>query len=242
MAGILGRITRVFGSSDDPQPTDPLQNSYGQQTQLLQEVRRGAAEVATSRKRLAQQMAQLASEIDSLTMTARRALEQGRDDLAREALLRKQSLTDELATLDDEHDRLQLTEEQLVLTSTRLQAKLDAIRTKQKTIWATFSATEAQTRVDQALAGLDPDLGHAEDVVREAARHGGAPIHAQQTADADDLSERAERAAEELVAMKSELAGREPVDATHGSYRQPAPSQDAGEIRDEWHAEGGTSR
>mgnify|MGYP002132104497 CR=1 FL=1 len=48
MAGILGRITRVFGSSDDPQPTDPLQNSYGQQTQLLQEVRRGAAEVATS--------------------------------------------------------------------------------------------------------------------------------------------------------------------------------------------------
>ena len=42
--------------------------------------------------------------------------------------------------------------------------------------------------------------------------------------------------------MKSELAGREPVDATHGSYRQPAPSQDAGEIRDEWHAEGGTSR
>lgn len=116
-------------------------------------------------------------------------------------------LTDELATLDDEHDRLQLAEEQLVLTGTRLQAKLDAIRTKQKTIWATFStATEAQTRVDQALAGLDPDLGHAEHVVREAARLAGAPIHAQQTADADDLSERAERAAE-LVAMKSELAG-----------------------------------
>ena len=78
--------------------------------------------------------------------------------------------------------------------------------------------------------------------MKSAARHGGAPIVAQQAADVDDLPERAERAAEELVAMKSELAGREPVDAAHGSYRQPARSQDAGEIRDEWHAEGGTSR
>lgn len=241
MAGILGRITRVFGSGADPQPTDPGPDSYHEQTQLLHAVRRGAAEVASSRKRLAQQMTQLASEIDSLTVTARRALEQGRADLAQEALLRKQRLLDELATLDAQHDQLQLTEEQLVLTSTRLQAKLDAIRAKRETVWATYSAAEAQARVDRALASLDPDLGRAEQIVRRAAQHATTPTVAPQTPVTGDQPEWAERVEGELAAMKAELASRGLVDAAHGSYQQPTSSDD-GEIRDTWHAEGGTSR
>jgi phage shock protein A len=73
--------------AEDPRET--LDYSYEKQLELLQQVRRGVADVATSRKRLELQAQQLGSSADRLPQQAAQAVAAGREDLAREALTRR---------------------------------------------------------------------------------------------------------------------------------------------------------
>ena len=151
MPGIFERISLIFRAKADKaldrveDPRQTLDYSYQRQLDLLQKVRRGVADVATSRKRVELQATAMAGEMDKLTLSAQRALESGREDLAREALTRKSGLQQQLADLQSQHALLQGEEEKLVRASTRLQAKVDAFRTRKETIKATYSAAEAQT-------------------------------------------------------------------------------------------------
>ncbi|MPM99922.1 hypothetical protein SDC9_147117 [bioreactor metagenome] len=220
MPGIIDRIARAFGSqSDDSKPAgdtrSELEDAYAQQTELLQQVRRGAAGVASSRRQLAAQQADLAAEIDSLTATAHRLLDQGQDSLAHEALVRKQALLQQLAGLETQHAQLQREEENLILTATRLQAKVDSIRTKQSTVWAQYSAAEASARVTAALGGID--LGAAGAVVQRA----DELLHTTAVPEPLAADELRAAAADELAAIRAALADRAPAAPGEGSYQQP---------------------
>lgn len=174
MAGILERLSMIFKSKankaldkhEDPRET--LDYSYERQRELLQKVRRGVADVATSRKRVELQATQLGQEMDKLTLVAQRALAQGREDLAREALTRKSGLQGQLADLQTQHASLAAEEEKLVRASTRLQAKVEAFRTRKETIKAQYSAAEAQTRVNDAFSGLSEEMGDVGQAIQRA--------------------------------------------------------------------------
>lgn len=221
MSGFFDRIKQAMGGTErtqDPQPAD----DYAQQTELLQQVRRGAAAVASSRKQIAAQISRSTHEMDSLTVSAHRALESGQDALAREVLARRVALADQLGALETQHDALAREEERLVLTSARVQAKLDAIRSKQQTVWATASASEARQRVDQALAAMSSDLGHAGEAVQSASSRAAASLDALRPPDdLPSVDSASMRVAAELDAMKAELASRAPAEVGQGSYRQP---------------------
>ncbi|SDL54826.1 PspA/IM30 family protein [Tessaracoccus oleiagri] len=164
MAGIFERIAMVFRSkankaldkAEDPRET--LDYSYQKQLELLQNVRRGVADVATSRKRVELQASKLNQEVERLQSAAQRALESNREDLAREALTRKSGLQQQLVDLQAQHAQLQGEEEKLVRASSRLQAKVDAFRTRKETIKATYSAAEAQTRINEAFTGISEEM------------------------------------------------------------------------------------
>ena len=165
MPGIFERISLIFRAKADKaldrveDPRQTLDYSYQRQLDLLQKVRRGVADVATSRKRVELQANQLSGEMDKLTISAQRALEAGREDLAREALTRKSGLQQQMVDLQAQHAQLQGEEEKLVRASTRLQAKVDAFRTRKETIKATYSAAEAQTRINEAFTGISEEMG-----------------------------------------------------------------------------------
>ena len=57
------RLSALFTGAGDDDPQRELEVSYDRQVALLQQTRRGAADVATSRKRLELQLRQLASSI-----------------------------------------------------------------------------------------------------------------------------------------------------------------------------------
>src|SRR5450755_3823219 len=156
--GVMKRVSLIFKSKankaldrmEDPRET--LDYSYQTQLELLQKVRRGVADVATSRKRVELQMSQLEKQ-------ARDALSAGREDLAREALSRKSGVQGQLADLNTQYTSLQAEEEKLTSASQRLQAKVDAFRTKKETIKATYTAAEAQTRINEAFTGISEEMG-----------------------------------------------------------------------------------
>lgn len=165
MAGLMKRMSLIFRAkankvldrAEDPRET--LDYSYTKQLELLQKVRRGVADVTTSRKRLELQAQQLQQQVEKLDNQARAALAQGREDLAREALTRKSALQNQIADLQAQHASLQAEEEKLTLAAQRLQAKVDAFRLKKETIKATYTAAEAQTRIGEAFSGISEEMG-----------------------------------------------------------------------------------
>ena len=151
------KASKALDKAEDPRET--LDYSYEKQLELLQQVRRGVADVATSRKRIELQIQSLDQQGAKLEQQARAALAGGREDLAREALTRGSGLHQQVADLQTQLAALQAQEEKLITASQQLQAKVEAFRTKKETIKATYSAAEAQTKINEAYAGISSELG-----------------------------------------------------------------------------------
>ena len=162
--GVMKRMSFIFKSKankaldkyEDPRET--LDYSYQKQLELLQKVRRGVADVATSRKRVELQMKQLQQQSEKLEGQARKALELGREDLAREALTRRGAIQEQITGLDTQYQQLQTQEENLVRQSQQLQSKVDAFRTQKETIKATYTAAEASARIGEAFTGISEEM------------------------------------------------------------------------------------
>src|SRR5919197_2090229 len=84
---IKAKISRLLDRAEDPGET--LDYGYQKQVELLQNVKKGIADVVTSKKRLQMQSDKLEQTIVKLDTQARQALAQGREDLAHTALERK---------------------------------------------------------------------------------------------------------------------------------------------------------
>ena len=162
--GLMGRFativkakaSKALDNAEDPRET--LDYSYEKQLEMLQKVRRGVAEVATSKKRIELQAAKLEQSVTKLDSQARSALQQGREDLARVALERKGGVQAQLRDLDAQRDQLQGEQDKLVLAEQRLTAKVEAFRTRKETIKAQYTAAEAQTRIGEAVTGVSEEM------------------------------------------------------------------------------------
>ena len=198
--GVMKRVSTIFRAKankaldrmEDPRET--LDYSYQTQLELLQKVRRGVADVATSRKRVELQMNQLQQTSDKYDRQARDALSVGREDLARDALTRKAGVQTQLSDLNTQYTALQGEEEKLTGASQRLQAKVDAFRTKKETIKATYTAAEAQTRINEAFTGISEEMGdvglaiqRAEDKTEQMKARAGAIDELMASGALDDM-------------------------------------------------------
>lgn len=162
---VMKRVSLIFRAKADKaldrmeDPRETLDYSYKQQVEMLTRVRRGVADVATSRKRVELQMNSLQKEINKRDTQARDALGKGREDLARAALQNKAQLVSQYNDLEIQFASLQEQEEKLTVASQRLDAKVQAFRTRKETIKATYTAAEAQTRINEAFSGISEEMG-----------------------------------------------------------------------------------
>ena len=151
------KSSKLLDKAEDPRET--LDYSYEKQLEMVQKVRRGLADVATSRKRLELQTTQLKASADKLEGQARQAVGAGREDLAREALNRRGGIQGQLEALDAQRAQLQAEEDKLTLALQRLQTKVEAFRTKKETIKATYTAAEATAKIGEAVSGISEEMG-----------------------------------------------------------------------------------
>jgi phage shock protein A len=159
---IKAKVSKLLDRAEDPGET--LDYGYQKQVELLQNVKKGIADVVTSKKRLQMQTEKLQQNVVKLDTQARQALAQGREDLARMALERKTLAQTELQSLDTQISQLEQQQEQLTENEQKLRAKIEAFRTKKEVIKAQYSAAEAQVRISEAANGVGEqmaDLGLA---------------------------------------------------------------------------------
>ena len=159
---IKAKISRLLDRAEDPGET--LDYGYQKQVELLQNVKKGIADVVTSKKRLQMQSQKLEQSVVKLDTQARQAMSQGREDLARAALERKTLAQTELQSLDGQVAELEKQQQQLIENEKKLRTKIETFRSKKEVIKAQYSAAEAQVRISEAANGVGEqmaDLGMA---------------------------------------------------------------------------------
>ena len=153
---IKAKVSRRLDRAEDPGET--LDYGYQKQVELLQNVKKGIADVTTSKKRLQMQTGKIEQQVVKLDTQARQALAQGREDLARMALERKNLAQTELQSLDTQITQLEQQQQQLTDNEQKLRVKIEAFRTKKEVIKAQYSAAEAQVRISEAANGVGEEM------------------------------------------------------------------------------------
>jgi phage shock protein A len=239
---VKAKISKMLDRAEDPAET--LDYGYQKQVELLQNVKKGIADVTTSKKRLQMQSDKLEQQVVKLDTQARQALSQNREDLARQALERKSVIQTELQSLDTQVQQLHGQQEQLTENEKKLRAKIEAFRTKKEVIKAQYSAAEAQVRIGEAANGVGEemaDLGlaiqRAQDKTEDMQARASAVEELEAAGTFEDLSQLGEGSSDidrelaqlssgtqvdsELAAMKAEL----------GSGGGEAPALEEGEAK-----------
>jgi phage shock protein A len=177
------KTSRALDKMEDPR--ELLDDSYEQQLKLLQQVRQALAEVATAKKRIELQGQEMGARYHRLAAQAQEALNQGREELARAALERRSFLEGQVAKLQEQHSSLQNQTEQLQERERRLAEQIAAFRIEKETIKATYTASAAQVRANEAVAGLGTSMNDV-GVSLDRARDKVAQMQARAAA-TDDL-------------------------------------------------------
>src|SRR3954465_12089840 len=202
MPGLAGRmstvvktkISRMLDRAEDPGET--LDYGYQKQTELLQNVKKGIADVVTSKKRLQMQSQKLEQQVVKLDTQARQALSQGKEDLARTALERKTVAQTELQSLDQQVTELESQQQALTQSEEKMRGKIEAFRTKKEVIKAQYSAAEAQVKISEAATGVGEEMAdvglaiqRAEDKTEQMRARAGAVEELESAGTFDDLTQ-----------------------------------------------------
>ncbi len=141
---------------DDPPPSvrPDLDGAYQRQLERQMRMRRAVADVATARKRLELQIGQLEQQVGKPGEQSRKATETGQGNLAEEAQPGP-GAEGRLADLRHQYADMQTEEERLTVASQRLQAKVEAFRTRKESIKASLAAAEAAAEAAWAEAVID---------------------------------------------------------------------------------------
>lgn len=241
------RANKAIERAEDPR--DTLDYSYEKQLQLLQQVKAGVADAVTSRKRIEMQRERLAQSGAKLDGQARQALEQGREELAREAITRRAAVLNESSQLEGQLSQMEVEERKLVDSAKRLEAQIVQFRSRKETMKAQYSAAEARARVGEAVTGIgegDAELvlamQRAEDKIAQMQARADALDGLMASGALEDLTashdsiqrELDVRANDvlvdrELARLKGEVAGAQPIKELQAhTDAAPAPARRRG--------------
>jgi len=245
---VKAKVSKLLDRAEDPGET--LDYGYNKQLELLQNVKKGIADVVTSKKRLQMQEEQIKQQVVKLDTQARQALAQGREDLARAALERKTVAQNELQTLDQQVAELEKQQEALTENEKKMRAKIEAFRTKKEVIKAQYSAAEAQVKIGEAATGIGEEMAdtglaiqRAQDKTEQMQARAAAVNELVETGAIDDLTQPAgsdldqqiaaltagNQVDAELAKMKAELGtgGGAAGELATGTPAESAPAEAA---------------
>ena len=236
---IKAKVSKVLDRAEDPGET--LDYSYQKQLESLQKVKQGIAEVVTAKKRLQMQSEKLEQSVVKLDTQARQALAQGNEELAREALERKNIAQTELQSFDSQIAELEGQQQKLTDSEVKLRAKIEAFRTKKETIKAQYSAAEAQVRISEAATGVGEEMAdvglamqRAVDKTEDMKARAAAVEELEAAGTFDDLTTLGD-GNDDIDRQLSELSSASAVDDDMARMKaelgagEPAPELEAGE-------------
>jgi phage shock protein A len=139
-------------------PMEILDYSYEQQLEQMYGMRSDVADLVTAKQRVVQHRDRRQDQLHKLDMGARKALELGREDLAREALERKRLVGQELVELNQIIADLEHQQSQMVAGMREYRSRIQRFRSHKEVAKAQYVAAKAQLAISDAAAGLSSQL------------------------------------------------------------------------------------
>jgi phage shock protein A len=150
------RANAALDKAEDPGQV--MDYSYSKQIEQLQQLRRSIADVVTNEKRLEMQQSQLIEKTNKLDQQALQALQANREDLARMALQRKETLIVQIQSYEQQLAQLKEQEERLLAMERTISARVEAFRTQKEMVKAQYSAAQAQVKINETITGISEEM------------------------------------------------------------------------------------
>jgi len=161
-AKVLGLVDTL----EDPRGT--LAYACHRQEELLSDVRRSLIEVTASKHQISAQIQRLEQRVPELEDQARRAVAASRDDLARQALERRQLADRQLGDLRRQLTEVESEEQKLRQAERRFTSAVEAFRARRDLLSARYTAAEARYEAQRSMAGLCGELNGIGDGIQRA--------------------------------------------------------------------------
>src|SRR5436853_2932779 len=150
------RANAALDKAEDPGQV--MDYSYGKQLEQLQNLKRSIADVVTNEKRLEMQQSQIQQQSDKLDQQAMQALQANREDLARMALQRKETLLIQINSFEQQIAQLREQETRLVTMERQISSRVEAFRTQKEMVKAQYGAAQAQVKINEAVTGISQEM------------------------------------------------------------------------------------
>ena len=172
--GILERIRTVLKSninaliSKAEDPEKMLNQLIIDMNEQLLEAKKQVAMAIADEKKLERQTLENKGQAEDWEKKAMLAVKAGKDDLAKEALLRKQEYDGYASSFQKEYDSQHTAVEQLKDALRQLSGKIDEASRKKNLLIARAKRAEAQKQIQQTMGSLSAGL-----ILRHLRPHGG---------------------------------------------------------------------
>jgi phage shock protein A len=203
---VKSKVNAILDRNENP--IEQLDYAYEKQQEMVRKVKQGLIEVATSKRRLQLQAETVRSKIPKLDEQARRAVELGKEDLARAALQRKQAALVELEGLEQQLADAEAEQEKLTVAAQRLQDKVEIFRSQKETMKARYTAAEAQARISESFSGVSEEMAdvgiimdRAQQKTERLRARGQAIEELAETGVLDDVTSNMDRVDRELAQL-----------------------------------------
>lgn len=217
---VKSNVNQALNSMEDPEKL--LTQAVEDMQKDLIKVRQAYAEVSASTKRMSEQCRVAEAEAEKWYSRAQLALERGEDDLAREALTRRQQQNELADSLKEQIEAQSGSINGLFESMKDLEAKMTEAKSKKDQIIARARTAKASTKVNDMLAGVGSSSSVAAfermkdkveqmeaeaDVSKQLAAASGSSSTGTSMESQFKALERAGGVDDELAAMKKALPG-----------------------------------
>jgi phage shock protein A len=162
--GFFSRLTNFFNMKANAaldkaeDPGQVMDYSYSKQLEQLQALKRSIADVVTNEKRLEMMESQVQQQVSKLDQQAMQALQGNREDLARQALQRKETLMQQIGGYEQQIEQLKAQEQKLVLMEQKISAQVEAFRTQKEMVKSQYTAAQAQVSINEQVTGISQEM------------------------------------------------------------------------------------
>ncbi|HVB26010.1 MAG TPA: PspA/IM30 family protein [Ktedonobacteraceae bacterium] len=163
--GFFSRVSNFFSMKANAaldkaeDPGQVMDYSYSKQLEQLQALKRSIADVVTNEKRLEMMESQVQQQVSKLDAQAMQALQGNREDLARQALQRKETLMQQISGYEQQIEQLKAQEQKLVQMEQTISARVEAFRTQKEMVKSQYSAATAQVKINEQVTGISQEMG-----------------------------------------------------------------------------------
>jgi len=187
---VSAKINKLLDKYEDPR--EQLDYAYDKLNQQLHNVDMALARAIAARKKLEFTRNRLQERIKDLEESAKRAIQLGREDLARKALERKIVLERELESINKRIEEMKSEEEGLKDAREKLRSQVELFRAKKEQLKAEYEVSKAQVEVKEMISGLGDSVASVSEMIERAEKK------------IDDLKARS-AALDEVVAVGGDL-------------------------------------